>query len=360
MEKSKIPSTISFNTQQNNIIFMRLFIVGHPGYYGGASSELYHQIKVWHKGFPDLKLHIIPTQIGVQMEPMYQEMLGLGIHYEEARNYDSITKDDMVINFCSGAFLEDLEKIHHQTKRVAFVNCMTWTFPLEKEKAGKNFISHYLYQRHEVLEDHRNQLTKIGSTAHFLHFNPFFDSEGWSLDKNESKFTQIGRISRSDADKFAANTLHIYEYIVSPKQKRGHFLGFNDELIKKIGRPHPWITTYENQRLLPVKDFYRKVDFIVQPMDTMENLPRIGFEAMVTGTPLVVDNRGGWKHLVEHGVSGFLCNHERDFIYWGSRLAYEEDLRMQIAAQSRIRFEQLAAFDVSRASWERVFNSMMN
>ncbi len=337
-----------------------LFIVGHPSEYGGAGSELYCQIKLWKKAFPDIQLWIIPTMQNVFNEPLYREMLNLGIEYCDVRDYSVIESEDAVINFCSSQFLDDLEEINKFTKRVMWVNCMTYVFANEKKKAKENLISHYLYQRDGVLKDHQRIIEKVGGVAKFIRFNPYFDSEKLAFSVKDSEKTNIGRISRADADKFAKSTLHIYEYIVSPKVKHGHFLGFSSKSQEKIGKPHSWITTYANQHALSVKDFYNTVDFIVQPTDTTENLPRIGFEAMYSGKPLVVDNRGGWQTMIEHGVSGFLCDTPRDFIYWGSRLSYEPELREQIAHKAKERAEEVSSFEVSKESWAKVFEDVFN
>ena len=265
-----------------------------------------------------------------------------------------------MINFCSRVFLEDLERINQQTKRVAFVNCMTFLMKEEIELANKGFISHHLYQREEILHDHRTKLQSLGSKAEFWHFKPYFDSESLNFSVKDQEYTQIGRISRKDADKFSADTLHIYEYLVSPKIKRAHFLGFDERSEKKIGKPYNWIKTYADQREFPVEKFYDTIDFVVQPMDTTENLPRIGFEAMFSGKPLVVDNRGGWKSMIRHGETGFLCNTPRDFIYYGSRLAYDLDLRYKMAEAARAAAAEMCYLETSESSWKKVFNSLFH
>ncbi len=336
----------------------RLFIIGFPGLYGGAGTELHAQIILWAKAFPSLELHIVPTMDGAEREPLYAEMVGLGVTIHEAMNLTAITSEDAVVNFCSKEFLEALSGIRLHTKRIMWVNCMTFLFPLEKESAQHNYISHYLYQRPQVRDLHKFELNKLGSKGRFLTFAPYFNAEGWEYNVKDQDLTHIGRISRQDADKFAANTLHIYEYITSPKYKRGHFLGFDQRSQGKIGKPFDWIKTYRDHRELPVKDFYKQIDFIVQPTDTNENLPRIGFEAMYSGCPLVVDNRGGWKHMLEHNHSGFLCKNANEFIYWGTRLSFEPELRERVAANALVRAKELSSFEVSKESWKQVFDSV--
>ena len=336
----------------------RLFILGFPGLYGGAGTELHHQILLWTKAFPDMEFRIIPTMENYENEPLYDKMLEIGVKIEKRMDLSSITMGDALINFCSRTFWEALPFIYEKTHRIAWVNCMTYLFDAEKEMSHRNMVSHYLYQRDEVRDDHANQLHDLGARGKFITFIPYFDSSDTQFSIKEQQFTHIGRISRQDADKFSAKTLHIYEYITSPKLKRGHFLGWGERAKEKIGEPHQWIKTYRDHRVLSVTDFYNIVDFIVQPTDTLENLPRIGFEAMYSGKPLVVDNRGGWKHLIEHEKSGFLCNNEREFIYWGTRLAFEPDLRKRIAENALRKAKELSSYDKSMESWSSVFNEI--
>ncbi len=336
----------------------KLFIVGFPGLYGGAGTELHAQIVLWAKAFPEIELHIIPTSEGFRNEPLFDEMVKLGVAIEERLNFECISSEDAVINFCSKEFLNNLELINSFSKRVMWVNCMTFLFEKELEDAHKNLISHYLYQRPQIRDFHEFELKKLGSSASFDTFIPYFNADGFEFSVKDQEFTHIGRISRQDADKFSEKTLHIYEYITSPKMKRGHFLGWGQNAKQKIGEPFQWIRTYADQKILPVKRFYDMVDFIVQPTNTNENWPRIGFEAMFTGKPLVVDNRGGWQHMIEHGFNGFLCKNEREFIYWGTRLAFEYDLRQFIARNALKRAMELSSFEASKESWGKIFDSV--
>lgn len=341
----------------------RLFIYGYPGLYGGAGTELHHQIKIW-KEIPDLELHIIPTAASFTHEPLYPEMKSLEITHHEAHDFSQITPDDAIINFCGEDFLNRIDEIYERTKKTIFVNCMTWIFQDRNKKSNEltahrdNKISFSLYQRDEVRDAHRALLKHAGSKAEFLHFCPYFDSSGWEFSVKNQEETHIGHISRADADKFSKHTLHIYEYITSPKWKVAHFLGFGPQSEKKIGKPYGWIKTYASHRVFPTKDFYKTVDFIIQPTDTNENWPRIGFEAMFTGVPLVVDNRGGWRTMIEHRKTGFLCDTPKDFIYWGTRLSYEPELVKEIAHNALKKAEQLGGKEKSKASWEEVFSKV--
>lgn len=62
--------------------------------------------------------------------------------------------------------------------------------------------------------------------------------------------------------------------------------------------------------------------------------------------------------MVEHGRTGWLCDHERDFIYYASRMAYEPHWRDDMAEAARERGLELGGLEASSASWEEVFDAM--
>jgi hypothetical protein len=337
----------------------RLFVNGFPGLYGGAATELHHQILAWRS--MDLEVHIIAGDAGYPNEPLYPEMLQLGVKIHPPGAWDVLQPGDPILGFCNGEFLNALPEIREHTRRTVFINCMTWLFDREKERMAQDMIAMFLYQNEAVRQNHKAQLQQINpaSAARFLTFKPYFDTAKFPFTaQRPTSFFGCGRISRQDADKFSKNTLHIYEYFVAPVFKRGLFLGFDQRSQGKIGKPYDWIRTARDQTEVSQQEFYKHCDIILQPTDTTENWPRIGFEAMSSGSVLIVDNRGGWRQMIEHGKTGWLCNHERDFIYYASKMAYEPDLRHEIAAAARERGQLLGGLPASIASWEAVLDEL--
>jgi glycosyltransferase involved in cell wall biosynthesis len=219
-------------------------------------------------------------------------------------------------------------------------------------------IAMFLYQNPQVMETSRPLLQELNGdpAIRYMAFKPYFHREKFPFHPTRTEeFFGCGRISRQDPDKYSRHTLHIYEYFVSPRIKSAVFLGFDARSEAKTGQPFPWIRTARDHRELSQADFYQHCEIILQPMDTTENWPRIGFEAMASGSVLIVDNRGGWKTMVEHGKTGWLCDHERDFIYYASKMAYEPNLRADMAHAAREQGEKLSSLASSISSWEEVF-----
>jgi glycosyltransferase involved in cell wall biosynthesis len=235
---------------------------------------------------------------------------------------------------------------------------MTWLFEMEKKRMAEGKIRTFLYQNEDVRVAQSSILGALNPNAkvNFITFKPYLDLSRFPFVQERcSEFFGCGRISRQDTDKYAPNTLHIYEYFVAPKLKRGLFLGFDQRSEQKIGKPWPWIRTALNQNECSQQEFYRHCQIVLQPSDTTENWPRVGLEAMASGSVLIVDNRGGWRRQIEHGITGWLCNHERDFIYYASKMAYEPEVRIKMASRARERVQLLAGAAVSQESWADVF-----
>lgn len=337
----------------------RVFVHGFPGRYGGASTELHHQIRLWQA--MAVEVHIIPSHVNYQNEPLHPELIQSGVIIHDCNQWDVLAETDPVLGFCNAEFLTHLPEIHARTKRTVFINCMTWLFDREKQRMTEGLIAMFLYQNEEVRQKHMPVLQALNpqANARFVTFTPYFDASAFPfIEKRVTEYFGCGRISRQDADKYDANTLHIYEYFVAPVMKRGLFLGFDDRSEAKIGRPHSWITTACDSSIISQQDFYKHCEIVLQPSDTTENWPRVGFEAMASGSVLIVNDRGGWRQMIEHGKTGFLCKHERDFIYYASKMAYEPELRREIAHNARQRGLELSGFEKAKESWERVFREL--
>jgi hypothetical protein len=336
----------------------RLFVHGFPGLYGGASTELHHQILVWRH--LALEVHLIPFWDSFS-EPLLPEMKELGVIVHPPNNFTAVEPGDPVLGFCSSEFLAALPEIRQRTSRTIFANCMTWLFDREREAMASGLISMFLYQNESIRLKQMEELSAINDDPKIRHvtFRPYFDNGRFPFVKHRNLETfGCGRISRQDADKFSASTLHIYEYFVAPTLKRGLFLGFDQRSERKIGKPFDWIRTARDQNELSQQDFYAHCEIVLQPMDTTENWPRVGFEAMSSGSVLIVDNRGGWQQIVEHGKTGWLCNHERDFIYYASKMAYEPNMRNDMAEAARERGLQLGGLEASLESWKEVLEEI--
>jgi hypothetical protein len=341
-------------------VSQKVYVHGFPGLYGGAATELHHQIPIWQR--LGLEVHLIPSQGGHETDPLRPELTRSGVVIHDRDQFEVIEPKSPVFGFCSRNFLRSLDLIRRHSTNTVFVNCMTWLFEEEKWRQAEGKIKTFLYQNEDVRQIHAPTLRAINKSAgsKFLTFVPFFDSARFPfIEKRSHDFFGCGRISRQDQDKFASWTLNVYEHFVSPRPKVGLFLGFDHRSAQKVGHPPPWIITARDHRHVSQQEFYKLAEIVLQPTDTVENWPRVGLEAMSSGSVLIVDNRGGWRRMIEHGKTGFLCNSPGDFIYYASKMAYEPDARDEIARCALQRGKQIAGEDASKASWKEVFEHII-
>ena len=297
---------------------------------GGADTELDHQIHVWQR--LGIEVHCCHTgDLDGNLRSMRLE--DRGVVYHAPRDWSSLQGLD-VISFCNGRFLEALPEIRRHARTVTWVNCMTWAFPKEIEAQRQGLIDFHLYQTPHAQQRVGAQLVDLGRPFRSLRFHPYFHAADFpfvSPDARKRDKFRFGRISRPDADKFGKRQLWIYETMTAPVLKEGLILGWAANARQKFGQdPQSWI------KALPAggtsqQEFYRHCDAVIMTTDTFENLPRVGFEAMASGSVLVVDRKGGWTTQVEDGRTGWFCRDDREFVYKASRCAFEHAERAEMA-----------------------------
>lgn len=335
-----------------------LCVIGHPSKLGGADTELEHQIYLWRE--MGIEVYICHTgDFDSNAEKMCQEMKSIGCKYLPSKSWKDLQGLD-VISFCNGQFLENLSEIKKYARSTTFVNCMTWNFNKELEAQEKNLIDFYLYQTQHQFDRVSVKLKNLGSNYKPLFFNPYFKNDNFPfIERKDNSLFRFGRISRGDADKFGKHQLWIYETMTAPVLKSGTILGWDSRAEKKLGKLPSYIKGH-SEGSISQQELYALCDVIIMTTDTYENLPRVGFEAMSSGSLLVVDNKGGWIKLVEDGKTGWLCNDNREFVYKASRTAFESNETNQLRINAREKLEKEWGKENSIKSWEKIFNKWTN
>src|ERR1700726_2962644 len=126
----------------------KLFVYGFPSIYGGAGTELDHQIAIWQS--LGVEVHIIPTNPEYKHESLYPEMLATGVVVHDHNQFSSIERDAPVFGFCNSEFLENIDSIREYSTNTVFANCMTWLFEMEKRRMAEGKIRTFLYQNEDV------------------------------------------------------------------------------------------------------------------------------------------------------------------------------------------------------------------
>lgn len=331
-----------------------IVVIGRPGLVGGADTELFDQIKVWLK--MGLKCRIIPTS-----QPRYPiNYSHPNLVIEEIGRYVACYNKH-VISYCNQFFLRDIEVIRYYAKTISWVNCMCFNFKKEINAHKNGLIDFFLYQtKHQYYRCAPN-LLKVNSDYTAIPIIPYFDNTNFPFCNHPSGDIKYGRISRCSYDKFSKYQFKIYRNAVQNRNIKGIVLGWSQNLERFYNDSDQLYLKTNNkidfleQGSITAQEFYKQCAIICMSTDSFENLPRIAFEAMSSGCVLIVDNRGGWKDLIDHEHTGFLCDNIEDFIKYLQYMMDNPDARMNITKNARQYLEAKYSYEVSASRWEEFF-----
>lgn len=335
----------------------KICIIGHPSKLGGADTELDHQIRVWQEIGLEVYILLHTTGMDQNLYKMKTEMESRGIKYLTPTCWHEC-RDMVVISYCNKEFLENISEIKRHARATVWVNCMTWLFEKEKEAHAKGLIDWFVYQTDHARERVHQDLLRINTDFRWAKVQPYFHSADFPFIKNRpnDKF-RFGRISRPDADKFSSYQLWIYETMTAPVLKEGKILGMGDNVVRKIGQPPNWIKGHPAGEI-SAQELYEFSECIIQACDTYENFPRVGFEAMSSGSLLIVDDRGGWREQIQHKQTGFLCKSDREFVYYATRAAFEEKERKILIQNARDWLDTNWGMEKAKKEWSKFFEQV--
>jgi glycosyltransferase involved in cell wall biosynthesis len=117
--------------------------------------------------------------------------------------------------------------------------------------------------------------------------------------------------------------------------------GIYGEEFHRLIRERPWCEHVGFLNREQLKTSFRSAAFLVLP--TLEdNCPMVVLEAMAAGVPVVASNVGGVPDLIEHEVSGLLCNPERPetFRTTIARFLDDRELALRIAIKAKARAQR--------------------
>jgi glycosyltransferase involved in cell wall biosynthesis len=96
---------------------------------------------------------------------------------------------------------------------------------------------------------------------------------------------------------------------------------------------------------------YAGMDLLVFPSET-DTFGLVVLEAMASGVPCIVSNRGGPQSIVKHGVTGFVADNEESFADCVIRIMTDPKLQAGLSLNARRQAEA--------ASWDSIFERMWN
>ena len=167
----------------------------------------------------------------------------------------------------------------------------------------------------------------------------------------------VGRLARGARSKWSSQMFPMLE-AVRTSGVNLHFLGmaWNDLLTNHLGDPPKWATCLPENAISSV-EFLSRCHAMICPNGTdVENFPRVGLEALASGVPLLVDNRGGWPDMV--GDAAILCNGPVDYANGLNRLATDESFRQSLIQRGVERVSEISDSSKIGAAWNNLFQRL--
>jgi len=337
-----------------------LYVFGYPSAVGGASTELWHLLKLWRRH--DCAVTVIPTW---SIPTGWRERVdALGCETLTMRANDVALPDGSIaVALCNAPFLAAVPRL--QNCRLVYLPCMTYlNDPLESQTCRDNGpLAAYVFQSRFQRDTLLPGLAEAGVPQNRCHVIPgAFDAGELPYQprhRNGVPFC-FGRLSRPDPRKFRADWWAICEagrgrVIQRPMVCRT--MGWHRMVERKCGPAPVWCETLPKAAESSA-DFLRSLDCLVQLGDVAENWPRVGLEAMAAGVPIVADNRGGWREMIESGRSGLLVDDPEEAAAAIVRLSTDEPHRLELAQAARQRvIEKLADETLLWQLWSDLFIS---
>jgi hypothetical protein len=332
-----------------------LWVAGFPSYYGGADTELDHNIDLFRRF--GVEVNLVPM-FGAEPS-MRASVIERGCRVHEYR--DDIFAGKVVISFCNGRFLEKLPVIIEQGRpaMVIWFNCMTWLFEREKEAHRQGWIDIFGFESEYQKQLLVPQLEQIRAISTFA-YRPYFNGARiqWNYREWDGCY-KLGRISRDDAHKFAPDTWRIFDRVLVPPslKKKVYILGYGTNAKTRIGQAPTtldWQTWSPNS--IPAAQFYNTIDTMIHKTGgSRESSSRVLFEAYAYGVVPVVEHDFAFPELVVHGETGFMGSSSDEMSYYASMLAMNPALHRNVARNARSFLEErLSNAEECWAGWQAI------
>lgn len=313
-------------------------MAGYPSFFGGADTELDHNIDLW-RSF-GVEVNLVPM---FGCDPAMRDLCdgrGCVTHPYSP----GLFRDKVLVSYCNGEFLRRLPEIVEagRPRAVAWFNCMTWTFPDELTAHRNGWIDVHGFNSDYQRRWLKPPLEAVAPVAELDGYRPYFnpDNAAQRIEfayRPPGDYFAVGRISRDDAAKFAADTWNIFDKVCAPRPKKVFILGYGPNAHGRCG-PAPagldWQTWLPNE--VPVRHVYGLLHCLIHKTGgSRESYGRIVPEAYGFGVPVVVEDDYAFPELVEDGVTGFRCSSSDEMSFRASELAFDEGRRKRMIHAAR-------------------------
>jgi hypothetical protein len=332
-----------------------IWVAGFPSYYGGADTELDHLLDLLRAN--GVSVNFVPM-FGAD-ENMTRSVLERGCSIQAY--HPEVFRERTVVSFCNGHFLARLPEIvaAGRPASVIWFNCMTHLFEDEKRAHAMGWIDYFGFGSNYQQLCLAPELEQIRPFRTF-DYRPYFNVDRivWKYREWDGTY-RVGRISRDDGDKFAADTWRIFDRVLVPRQlkKKVYVLGYGPNAAQKIGAAPAgldWRTWAGNE--IPATEFYRTIDTMIHRTGgSRESYCRVLIEAYAHGVVPIVENDFAFPELLVQGETGFMTSDSDEMSYYASMLAMQPERHRRMAENGRSHLERrLTNPDICWNGWTSV------
>lgn len=212
------------------------------------------------------------------------------------------------------------------TKRFSFIHHQHINALLGlTRKFGKKYLRHVkevVFVSQTNLNEAKEKHNSIEPTFRYIYnginlANYPLSSKQEEIDKNATKFLFVGRIVPGKGVKElcqAALSLqkknHIRVKIVGNLRSNigGNSVVYIEEIKQLAEQSDDCIELVGQVLQNDLHRYYQWADFVVVPSVAKEGLPKVIFEALVMGKPIISSKRGGVEEFIQHGLNGILID----------------------------------------------------
>ncbi len=327
---------------------MRLIVIGYPADMGGANTELWHTIRLWRRFGVDVT--VVPTWTDDPAWRARVEGVGCKILTGRPDTLD-VPPGSTVVSLGNHRLLQMADRLHGLGCRLIYMPCMSepTDFDYKFHDAG-GLCDEYVFQSRYQRGRFIHLLPTLGVDCPIIP--GAFDPSDFPFRPPPHKPGEpfvCGRISRPDPLKFSPDLWDAYRGVPNI---RARIMGWSAAVEEHCGKPPEWATVLR-KRSEPARAFYGKLHAIIHPGgEAAENWPRFVLEAMAAGVPVITDDRGGTREMIEDGVTGFLCDSPSDMAVHAGILEQDEAGRIGMARDARAAVERLSDPEAIWAKWE--------
>ena len=352
---------------------MPIYWFNWPSNLGGADTKFVHTMWLLHGEYD---ITVVPNTRGQWEQTHWREWLhGLGI---KTALWEDLPKKlkGWGVSLCNGEFWAGGIALRARQRglKIAWSSEMMWHHGGERMAAELGLIDKVLYvsdvQRAALEPEYHGVPGVITGNYIAPKFFPWRDR----TKKRRFEEFVIGRLSRPDPAKFPRDFPESYQRL-RLKNPRYRVMAWSDEMARQYASDAEkketklWRTARfrGNWDLLEKEketqlDFLHALDLLVYDLreDFTESWGRAVVEAMLTGAvPLVTGHpRHHLKHLVPHGLGGFLCSTKAEWREHAQRLQQDAALRKKMSKAAReFAVHELCNARKHRAAWREVFES---